>query len=50
MKRVVRRIAQRVTVMHQGQVFAEGTMAEIEAHPGVRDIYLGRRPASAERL
>ena len=46
----VRRIAQRVTVMHQGQVFAEGTMAEIEAHPGVRDIYLGRRPAGAERL
>ncbi len=39
----VRRIARKVTVMHEGQVFAEGTMAEIEAHAGVRDIYLGRR-------
>jgi ABC-type uncharacterized transport system ATPase subunit len=39
----VRRIARRVTVMHEGRVFAEGTMAEIEADPRVRDIYLGRQ-------
>jgi len=39
----VRRIARKITVMHEGRVFAEGTMAEIEAHSGVRDIYLGRR-------
>ncbi len=39
----VRRIASWVTVMHEGRVFAEGTMSEIETHAGVRDIYLGRR-------
>jgi len=31
-----------VTVMHQGEVFAEGSMDEIERHDGVRDIYLGK--------
>ena len=39
----VRRISRWVTVMHEGQVFAEGPMSEIEANAGVRDIYLGRR-------
>ena len=39
----VRRLDARVTVLHQGEVFAEGTMAEMEVHPGVRDIYLGRQ-------
>jgi branched-chain amino acid transport system ATP-binding protein len=38
----IRMIARRVTVMHQGEVFAEGSMVEIEANEGVRDIYLGR--------
>ena len=38
----IRMIAQRVTVMHQGEVFAEGSMDEIERHEGVRDIYLGK--------
>ena len=38
----VRQIARTVTVMHLGQVFAEGTIAEIEAHQGVTDIYLGK--------
>jgi len=28
--------------MHQGEVFAQGSMQEIEANAGVRDIYLGR--------
>lgn len=42
----VRRIARWVTVMHEGQVFAEGTMSEIEANTGVRDIYLRRRALS----
>lgn len=37
----VKRIANRVTVMHYGTVFAEGTLAEIEAHEGVKRIYLG---------
>jgi branched-chain amino acid transport system ATP-binding protein len=38
----VRRIARKVTVMNLGRLFAEGTIAEIEANQGVTDIYLGR--------
>jgi ABC-type uncharacterized transport system ATPase subunit len=38
----IRMIARRVTVMHQGEVFVEGSMNEIEANEGVRDIYLGK--------
>jgi branched-chain amino acid transport system ATP-binding protein len=38
----VRKIARTVTVMNLGRVFAEGTIAEIEANQGVTDIYLGR--------
>ena len=37
----VQQIADRVTVLHFGQVFAQGSIAEIIAHPGVTDIYLG---------
>jgi branched-chain amino acid transport system ATP-binding protein len=37
----VRSIAQSVTVLHQGEVFAEGTIDEIEDDPDVRRIYLG---------
>ncbi len=39
---VIRMIARRVTVMHQGEVFAEGSMEEIEVNESVRDIYLGK--------
>jgi len=39
----VRGIARRVTVLHQGRVFAEGTIDEVTARPDVRDIYLGRQ-------
>jgi branched-chain amino acid transport system ATP-binding protein/urea transport system ATP-binding protein len=38
----IRRIADRVTVLHQGKVFAEGMCNEVLADQGVRDIYLGR--------
>lgn len=38
----VRAVAQTVTVLHQGAVFAEGTMEEVTAREDVRDIYLGR--------
>lgn len=38
----VRRIARKVTVMNLGRVYAEGTIAEIEANQGVTDIYLGK--------
>ena len=37
----VRDIAESVTVFHQGTVFAEGSMDEIEANTEVRRIYLG---------
>ena len=37
----VEQIAQRVTVLHFGSIFAEGTIAEIIDHPGVQEIYLG---------
>ncbi len=38
----VRRLAKKVTVLHQGQLFAEGTITEIEANESVIDIYLGK--------
>jgi urea transport system ATP-binding protein len=38
----VKDVAQTVTVLHQGQIFAEGSVAEITAHEDVRNIYLGR--------
>lgn len=37
----VEQIASRVTVLHFGKIFAEGTIAEIIDHPGVQEIYLG---------
>ena len=38
----VREVAQRVTVLHQGRVFAEGTVDQITTDQEVRRIYLGR--------
>lgn len=38
----VREVAQLVTVLHQGKIFAEGTVADITAHEDVRRIYLGK--------
>ena len=37
----VREIAERITVLHLGQVIAEGGIAAIENDPRVRDAYLG---------
>ncbi len=37
----VRTVADKVTVLHQGQVLAEGNMDEISARSDVRDVYLG---------
>ena len=39
---VVLELANRVTVMDRGQILAEGTPREIEAHPDVQRAYLGR--------
>ena len=37
----VRKIARKVTVLHQGSVLAEGTMEEIQNNPKVVEVYLG---------
>ncbi len=37
----VRRIARKVTVLHEGSVLAEGSMAEMQNDPRVIDVYLG---------
>jgi urea transport system ATP-binding protein len=42
----VREIAQRITVMHLGQVLAEGSVTEIEQNPKVKEAYLGSRAIS----
>ena len=38
----VREVARVVTVLHQGRVFAEGSVESITAHADVRRIYLGQ--------
>jgi len=40
----VRKIARRVTVLHQGSVLAEGTMDEVQANEKVVEVYLGEAP------
>ena len=40
---VVFRFATRIIVLVGGAVFAEGSPDEIAAHPGVREVYLGKR-------
>jgi urea transport system ATP-binding protein len=42
----VREIAERITVMHLGQILAEGDVAAIEQNPKVREAYLGSRGIS----
>jgi urea transport system ATP-binding protein len=37
----VKMIAQKVTVLHQGRMLAEGTMEEVQADEKVIDVYLG---------
>ena len=42
----IRQIAQRVTVLHFGKVFAHGSIAEIISDPRVAEIYLGKTHAA----
>jgi ABC-type uncharacterized transport system ATPase subunit len=39
---LVRQIANKVTVMHQGQLLAEGALADVVADEQVRAVYLGK--------
>ena len=39
---VALRVAQWVTMMHNGRVVAEGTPADIRANQMVHDLYIGR--------
>jgi branched-chain amino acid transport system ATP-binding protein len=39
---VALRVAERVTMMHDGRVIVEGTPAEIRSNEVVHDLYLGR--------
>ena len=43
----VRQIANKITVIHQGQKLAEGSVREIENNPKVAEVYLGREKISA---
>ena len=38
----LRRFASVVTVLHEGTVLTEGTVAEVQADPKVQEVYLGR--------
>ena len=38
----MRRWADSVTVLHQGKVLSEGTVAEVQADAQVQEVYLGR--------
>ncbi len=39
---IVRQIAQKVTVLHQGQLLAEGSLDDVVANETVREVYLGK--------
>ncbi|MCD8138855.1 MAG: hypothetical protein LUE17_03590 [Planctomycetaceae bacterium] len=39
----VRMLDCNLTVLHLGRFFAQGTLAEIQANPEVRSIYLGKK-------
>ena len=43
----MRRWADSVTVLHQGKVLSEGSVAEVQADPSVQEVYLGRAARTA---
>ncbi len=44
----LRRFARTVTVMHEGRILCEGSVAEVQSDPAVREVYLGHRRDRAE--
>jgi branched-chain amino acid transport system ATP-binding protein len=47
---VVMNVSDRITVMHQGAVLAEGTPAEIAANKTVQSAYLGELYGDFEEM
>jgi branched-chain amino acid transport system ATP-binding protein len=43
-------ISNRITILHQGRVIAEGAPQEVMNHPEVVTAYLGRKPAAAPAI
>ena len=43
----VKQIAERIVVLHQGNVLAEGSVQEIQSNPDVIEVYLGRETINA---
>jgi ABC-type uncharacterized transport system ATPase subunit len=39
---IVRQIGKRITVLHQGQMLADGPMSEVMSNETVRRVYLGK--------
>jgi urea transport system ATP-binding protein len=46
----VRRFASTVTVMHEGRILCEGSVADVQANPVVQEVYLGRAHDRRGRL
>jgi len=47
---VVFALAERITVLHHGEVLCEGAPAEVRADPRVYDVYLGHDRHGRDRL
>ncbi|MEL7352878.1 MAG: urea ABC transporter ATP-binding protein UrtD [Cyanobacteria bacterium P01_A01_bin.116] len=43
----VKQIAERIVVLHQGAVLAEGSVQEVQSNPKVIEVYLGRETINA---